>query len=286
MKRIIGIGVALVLLLSGELAAQMVVRIVDTGASEKAESIDEILLLVQYQLRFIPDTDKPDQVVDETMMLQIGDKASLYYSYTRFVADSLFMDALKKDDGNSNMQEKAGNQGLVTHKIYKNYPSGKVTTLDQVAATRFRCEEISERPEWQLLPDTAMIVGYRCQKAIATFKGREWEAWFTTEIPRSEGPWKLYGLPGLILKATDSQAHYQFECTGLVNGEKKPLLYGADGYEPVSRKNLNRVYERFAADPVGYVTSTSPNVKLTVRNEDGDVTKPKNTPYNPIELAR
>ncbi|MEG1650143.1 MAG: GLPGLI family protein, partial [Rikenellaceae bacterium] len=44
--------------------------------------------------------------------------------------------------------------------------------------------------------------------------GREYEAWFTTEIPISEGPWKFYGLPGLIAKLHDKQKHYSFELIG------------------------------------------------------------------------
>jgi len=172
--------------------------------------------------------------------------------------------------------------GIVTYQIYKNYPAGKVTTLDKIAINRFRCEEDNEVPAWELLTDTMTILSYSCQKAVCNFKGRDFEAWFTPEIPRSEGPWKLQGLPGLILKVADSQGHYSFECSGLINAEEK-IMFGADGYEPISRKNLNKVYERFATDPVGYVTSSSPNVRIVIKDESGEDKSVKNMPYNPIE---
>lgn len=33
------------------------------------------------------------------------------------------------------------------------------------------------------------------QKATCDFAGRKWIAWFTTEIPIQDGPYKFYGLP-------------------------------------------------------------------------------------------
>ena len=35
------------------------------------------------------------------------------------------------------------------------------------------------------------VASFDCQKAECDFRGRRWEAWFTPEIPVSEGPWKL-----------------------------------------------------------------------------------------------
>jgi GLPGLI family protein len=43
------------------------------------------------------------------------------------------------------------------------------------------------------------INGYTCNKAITKFRGREYEAWFTTQIPINFGPFKFNGLPGLII---------------------------------------------------------------------------------------
>jgi GLPGLI family protein len=173
----------------------------------------------------------------------------------------------------------------ITYRIYKNHPAGKVTTLDRIVTTNFRCEEKNDKPQWTLLPDTATILTYRCQKASCRFRGRNYTAWYTTEIPVSEGPWKLCGLPGLILKAEDSRGHYSFLCTGLQQfKESKPLLFNAKGYESISRKDLDKIYERYFKDPVGYVASTAPNVKVTVKDEHGNPIKNYTIPYNPIEL--
>lgn len=48
--------------------------------------------------------------------------------------------------------------------------------------------------------DTKDILGFLCNKATSNFRGNKYEVWYTTDIPSSFGPWKLFGLPGLILK--------------------------------------------------------------------------------------
>ena len=281
-KNAIIIGVMMMCLQPVLLNAQMAFSIVNPNETTKMEPIDDVLFIVQYETKMITDTLNPEKKVDESMVLKVGAVSSSYYSYTRFISDSILGEQLKKSGHIRIEKENAGNMGFVTYQIFKNYPAGKVTTLDKVAMNRFRCEEENDIPAWELLPDTATILSYLCQKAVCNFKGREYEAWFTPEIPRNEGPWKLYGLPGLILKASDSQGHYTFECTGLTNTTEK-LMFGADGYESISRKNLNRIYERFATDPAGYISSTNPNVKLVMKDESGENKTIKNMPYNPIE---
>jgi len=282
LKHALIIGVMMMCLQPALLNAQMALSIIDPNEKIKMEPIDDVQFIVQYETKMITDTLNPEKKIEESMVLKVGTTSSSYYSYTRYLTDSLFGEQLKKG-GNVRIEKKnEENMGIVTYQIYKNYPAGKVTTLDRLAMNRFRCEEENEMPAWELLPDTATILSYSCQKAVCRFKGREYEAWFTPEIPRNEGPWKLYGLPGLILKASDSQGHYTFECTGLTNNDEK-LMFGADGFESISRKNLNRIYERYAADPIGYVTSSSPNVRIVMKDESGENKTVKNMPYNPIE---
>lgn len=118
-----------------------------------------------------------------------------------------------------------------------------------------------------------------------SIKGRTWTAWFTAEIPISEGPWKLCGLPGLILKAEDSEGHYSFTATGVEQCHTyRPILFDGKKHEPMNRKAYNKVHERYYADPVGFITGSMPNVTVKVSDEHGNATKnPKNVPYNPLE---
>lgn len=76
--------------------------------------------------------------------------------------------------------------------------------------------------KWEILNEFKKINIYNCQKAIGDFRGREYIVWFTSDIPISLGPWKLNGLPGLILEAVDSQNMFQFyaEKISLFTGEK------------------------------------------------------------------
>jgi len=63
---------------------------------------------------------------------------------------------------------------------------------------------------WELLNETKKINSFNCQKARGNFRGRTYTVWFTNDIPVSLGPWKLNGLPGLILEATDSLNQFQY----------------------------------------------------------------------------
>ena len=58
---------------------------------------------------------------------------------------------------------------------------------------------------WKLQDSTKTIGEFKCQLAIGVFRGRTYHAWFTQDIPVRFGPWKLQGLPGLILEANDDQ---------------------------------------------------------------------------------
>lgn len=59
-------------------------------------------------------------------------------------------------------------------------------------------------------------------KATVSHEGREYTAWYTTEIPIADGPYKFWGLPGLILKISDSENHYNFTLESFEKYEGKP----------------------------------------------------------------
>ena len=267
------------------------ISVVDTSETLQSDSIDRLRLKVQYELAYVKDSTDEKQLKEplkETLMLEIGQKVSKCYSYTVYLRDStLFADFTSGASQETiNEHARAFGNGNITYQIYKNYPTGKVTTTDRIVTTNILCEEKNDRPQWQLLPDTATVLSYPCRKGVCTFKGRSYTAWYTLDIPVSEGPWKLYGLPGLILKATDNRGHFTFTCTGLEQGKKdSPILINTKKRERLSRKELNKMYERMMKDPVGFVAATSPNVIFKMHDANGNPVKNYSLPYNPIELS-
>jgi hypothetical protein len=74
--------------------------------------------------------------------------------------------------------------------------------------------------DWRISSDTARFGGLLCQKATGHFKGRDYTAWFCSDLPVHTGPWKLNGLPGVIVDARDTKNEVVFE----FNGVQKPTL--------------------------------------------------------------
>ena len=97
--------------------------------------------------------------------------------------------------------------------------------------------------EWEMTGEHGTVASFECQKAECDFRGRRWEAWFTPEIPVSEGPWKLKGLPGLILYARDTTGQYSFETVSVTDSPEPFYDYV---YEHESRTTYRKFkrYER------------------------------------------
>lgn len=73
--------------------------------------------------------------------------------------------------------------------------------------------------KWQLEDEVKQLGNYSCQKATTHFRGREYTAWFTQEIPLSFGPWKFYGLSGLILEVYDADGIFHIQARKISIGE-------------------------------------------------------------------
>ena len=92
-------------------------------------------------------------------------------------------------------------------------------------------DEGAQQIDWELKDEFKTISGYECQKASVTFRGRNYDAWFTTEIPVPYGPWKLGGLPGLILEVYDDTKEISFsvEKINIPDSEAKSNIVMPEG---------------------------------------------------------
>jgi GLPGLI family protein len=67
--------------------------------------------------------------------------------------------------------------------------------------------------KWKMWPEYKTIAKYQVQKATGFYGGRIYDVWFTMDIPVSHGPFRLHGLPGLILEANsrDNKIKVEFK---------------------------------------------------------------------------
>jgi GLPGLI family protein len=97
---------------------------------------------------------------------------------------------------------------------------------------------------WEIHDETKNIDHYICQKATCRYRGRNYIAWFTPDIPCMWGPWKLRGLPGAILEACDDRNEVSFHATGVM-AQDTSIVVSTDRYEKISRQVYKKsVYEQ------------------------------------------
>lgn len=70
--------------------------------------------------------------------------------------------------------------------------------------------------DWRLTDEEKRLDGYLVHKATTTFRGRNYTAWYTKTIPVPAGPWKLHGLPGLIIEAYDDTGEIKIDRKSVV----------------------------------------------------------------------
>lgn len=140
----------------------------------------------------------------------VTDRMQVVVQVGRTVTKSMPFSAYMKTNESAEEEDviMAEHQEAVMHMptVWTDYPLGKTTVRDWIFPHEFEGSEPTPDIAWTLTDDTLTVSGYLCQQATATFRGVEWRVWYTEEIPSSAGPWRLRGLPGLIVKA-ENEAH-------------------------------------------------------------------------------
>jgi GLPGLI family protein len=141
--------------------------------------------------------------------------------------------------------------------------------------------------KWNLQNETKKIGKFTCNKATAKFRGREYIAWYTTEIPLPYGPWKLQGLPGLILEGYDTteEIYYYFKSIEYPTANKTPIDFikkrsdgkpikwlDRKGYIKFCEDHLQKMYERMIMTDKQYPSGT-PSEKGTIETSFKEITE-------------
>jgi len=149
----------------------------------------------------------------------------------------------------------------------------KYTYYDNSGLEKYVYEEPVAELGWEIGDSTKTILGYECVMASVNYHGRRWTAWFSPEIPVIAGPWKLTGLPGLILEATADGNQYSFIATGIQQTDKHITpIYLANDYEKTDRIKFLRARRSFLDNPLGKINAQFAGSGVSVskvQNEDG-----------------
>lgn len=176
---------------------------------------DQPTAIAYYHFYHIKDSTQTGRLYSEDFILAFNTQQSVYISQTRVKQDSTVQAILAAAEAkNSDVVDMGTYLPVTEDDIY--IGNGKISVVKNTPQQRYLINEKDDKIDWKIDKETKDLLGYTCQKAIGICKGRKYTAWFTTDIPASFGPWKLQGLPGLILEAYDDRHFIKFTCTKLV----------------------------------------------------------------------
>ncbi|HEY4062704.1 MAG TPA: GLPGLI family protein [Puia sp.] len=190
----------------------------------KGQKPDTAWLMVHYKFTQVRDTTNREHPYTENMVLFVGKSASNYRSYDGLIADRQFKKAYAEavassPDGQPNINRK----GVGTNIQYFQYPGErKLFTRELSLLDQYSVEDTLPVIAWKIRGDTATFGGLHCQKATCHFKGRDYVAWFCPDLPVHSGPWKLNGLPGVIVDAHDTRNDVIFAFDGVERTVSSP----------------------------------------------------------------
>lgn len=232
--------------------------------AQKSEKIDSSQFVAFYHYTIHTQDDEGIDVTDSIQLaLLVGSRATYctnIQSYNR--------------DGRANREMLNAFQMHISN-VLTDTEKTEVVSLEPLYPYRYMTHEPLAKVEWELADDTLTINELFCQRAVGKLYGKSWTVWYTEEIPSSAGPWKLRGLPGLIVKAEDKEGIHCFLLYETKNEVRDINSINHPDYHKVNRKNLMMFkkktlgHPRYVKEPTYYVTDAADEVCEIIK---GDMT--------------
>lgn len=133
--------------------------------------------------------------------------------------------------------------------VYKDFSKRELMLADYIDFKLHLVKDTLANVKWRITKDTMRVSNYHCLKATTTFRGRDYVAWFTKDLPIHDGPWKFVGLPGLIVKINDIEKIYTYELqkVDLNNDFDTAIINVPEAYAndlPISQKAFIELYNQ------------------------------------------
>lgn len=244
---------------------------------------------VIYEYTFRPDSTKIDSLKTEWMYLDISKTGSKYYSKKNFDRDSVIIAKVKQQmlSGSRSIsvsRQDSGNE--IGFEIEKTYPEFTTFLISKVGNDSYKVLE-DRKLDWKISSEKKTIGTFKTQKATTNFAGRSWVAWFTTDVPFQDGPYKFSGLPGLIVEVSDATGSHKMELKGLkkiaetkdeeLNTQGKDIPFLKKKPLEVNRKQYAKQVQHYEKDPVQGMREilNRPNSKIMINVNGKEISDPK-----------
>ena len=230
--------------------------------------------------------NKNGKSVSTKMSLLASPTEAKYFNDLSLWVDSLkstpegkaqYIEILKKTcmtvepDGSTSWDLRKGPTKKSYTYVFTDLPGESITFYGKFGEDLGYYTEPLAEMDWTIIEDsTANVLGYECMMAESDYHGRRWKAWFTPEIPMPFGPWKLHGLPGLILKA-DADGGFAFVATGLERTDREITpMYMQNDYSKVDRKKALENAEYYVNNAESIMNAQGQSVKIYQLDDNGN----------------
>lgn len=243
-------------------------------------------IICTYKLSYKLDSTSNDFKQD-IFNLYINNGKSKFQSISTHLRDSLVNATPQLPTSQAGLQRLADimssfPKGDFRYSVYKEAATGEVYYYTNIGPTLYRQKMSSVSFDWKIINRTMMISGYSCQQATVAFAGRQYEAWFTRQVPISEGPYKFFGLPGLIIKINDIHNNYSFELVKLsTNRPIETIIFPANAATATSMLELQEAQKNFDLEIPDRMASMGNTISSSRRKEMRDRVLKRN---NQLEL--
>ena len=231
------------------LATMMALALTIGAQAQEAIDTAQFVAVYDYECR-----------TQDTEVAPVTDRMQVVVQVGRTVTKSMPFSAYKKMDMEEEDDIMATYQEAFMHMptVWTGYPNGQTTVREFIFPHDYEGYESMPDIAWTLTDDTLTVSGYLCQQATCKFRGVEWHVWYTEDIPSSAGPWRLRGLPGLIVEA-QSEAHtfrlaeLRNEASPITAPEQRPDVQRIKYAKLLKHRNEIFGNRQYAKNPTYYV---------------------------------
>jgi len=238
----------------------IIIACIITSNAQTAKTIDKVKCTCKYNYTIQQDSTDITNKKSLIMLLQLGEKTSKFCSISTHIGDSVgYLINNLSEQEQFNMFTKSISKyqtsTLCSYTIYKNYPTKNTITLTDYIDKPYKSTQ-QTKFNWKIITNSDTIINsFKCIKATTNFAGRNYNAWFTIQVPISDGPYKFCGLPGLIIKINDNTNQHCFTLKSLTWSSNQSIFFIEDKRTEISSKNYVKAKSAKTAELIKKVTN-------------------------------